>query len=83
MNHYNCATIELYSTLSKEMFVTFLGGISYGFFSNGVIQLDALPNKRTLIGYVIGGIMSTLPNTNAPDDTTASRYIFKVILMPK
>ena len=52
-------------------------------FSNGVIQLDKLPNKPTHIGYIVGGIMSTLPDTIAPHDTTASPYIFKVTLIPK
>lgn len=52
-------------------------------FSNGVIQFDHLPKKPTVIGYIAGGIMSTLPNTSTPDDTTASPYIFQVKLIPR
>ena len=33
-----------------------------------------------MIGYIVGGIMSTLPNTNVRSDTAASPYIFKVTL---
>lgn len=50
---------------------------------NNVIQLDALPKAPTVIGYIVGGIMSTLPNTNTSADSTASPYIFKVILTPR
>lgn len=151
MNHYNCAAFGLYSTRSKEMFVVLPGGISFGFFSdgvfttdteipfinqittikidkertftqhlmdseypvilstgsnpgnrlifgaeavfipkadiplfsNGVIQLDALPKGPTVIGYIVGGIMSTLPNTNTAADSTASPYVFAVTLISK
>lgn len=47
-------------------------------FSNGVINLDALPLGSTLVGYIFGGIQSTLPNTNTISDSNASPYIFKV-----
>ena len=151
MNHYNCATLGLYSVSSKDMYVVLLGGISYGFFSggvfetdaeipfinqittikidkednytqhlmnreypfiastgsnpgnqllfgaeaqffevdhiptfmNGVIQLDKLPDTPIIIGYIVGGIMSTLPNTNVPSDSTSSPYVFTVKLIPK
>lgn len=52
-------------------------------FSNGVIQLDALPKEPTVIGYIVGGIMSTVPNTTTRFDTTSSPYVFKVTLIPK
>jgi hypothetical protein len=52
-------------------------------YPNGVIQMDRLPKKPTVIGYIAGGIMSTLPNTNTPSDSTASPYVFKVIWAPK
>jgi hypothetical protein len=52
-------------------------------FKNGVIQLDKLPKKKIVIGHIVGGIMSTLPNTSSEADSTASPYIFKVILVPK
>lgn len=52
-------------------------------FHNGVIQLDALPDSPTIIGYIVGGIMSTLPNTNTSSDSTASPYVFTVTYIPK
>lgn len=52
-------------------------------FYNGVIQLDALPSTPTLLGYIAGGIMSTLPNTNVSSDSTSSPYVFMVTLIPK
>lgn len=150
MNHYNCPTFGLYSTRSKEMYVVFPGGISFGYFqggvfttdseipfinqmttvkidrnnsctqylmsgeypfiastgtnpgnqllfgaeamffpvdgiplfSNGVIQLDALPREPVVVGYIVGGIMSTLPNTNTRLDSTSSPYVFTVTLLP-
>lgn len=51
-------------------------------YRNGVIKLDKLKSK-TLIGYIVGGIASTLPNTNTQSDSTASPYIFKVYLSPQ
>jgi hypothetical protein len=51
---------------------------SYG---NGVLDLDRLGGSQPhVIGYIVGGIMSTLPNTNTQSDTAASPYIFKVML---
>ncbi len=51
-------------------------------FSNGVVDLDALGANPTVIGYIVGGIQSTLPNTNVITDSTASSYIFKVTITP-
>jgi len=48
---------------------------------NGVINLAAITTP-TIIGYIIGGIQSTLPNTNTQRDSAASPYIFEVILSP-
>lgn len=50
-------------------------------YSNGVIKLDKIHEPK-VIGYIIGGIQSTLPNTNSITDSTASNYIFRVILNP-
>lgn len=50
-------------------------------YSNGVFQLDKL-KKPTLLGYIVGGIQSTLPNTVVITDSSASPYIFKVIAYP-
>lgn len=49
-------------------------------FNNGVISLDKIKDYPALIGYIVGGIQSTLPNTNTSLDSAASPYIFKVIL---
>ena len=48
-------------------------------FSNKVIKLDAL-KKKQVIGYIVGGIASTVPNTSTIADSIASPYIFEVIL---
>ena len=54
-------------------------------FANGVIQLDDLLQSKesTLLGYVVGGIQSTLHNTNTQSDSSASPYIFTVKLKPQ
>lgn len=46
-------------------------------YSNGVVNFDKLKDSQ-IVGYVVGGIMSTLPNTNTRADSTASPYIFEV-----
>lgn len=149
MNQYVSATASLYSKKTMDMYHIFLGGISYGFFTNGVFQTDdeipfinqvttvrmdrngiftqfIMPNEYpvilstrsnpgnrllfgagayfivnpisqypntvinldnirqpTVIGYVVGGIQSTLPNTNDLADSSASPYVFKVTLVPR
>lgn len=151
MNNYCCPTVGLYSRAKQNMYTTFFGGISFGFwvngtfqtdsrlpfinqfttiqfdrhrkftqylmettypvilstsshpgnqllfganavfipvddlptFDNGVIKLDELSEKPTLIGYILGGIQSTLPETATMADSAASPYIFKVVLQPK
>lgn len=148
MNNYACPTLGIYSKISKTMFVTFFGGISYGFFENGVfttddelpfinqittvsldkkgnytqylmeneypvilstgsnpgnpllfgagarffpiddleryendvINLEKLATGPKHVGYIVGGIMSTLPNTNTSTDSAASPYIFRVLI---
>jgi len=50
-------------------------------YSNSVINLDNI-RAPTVIGYIAGGIQSTLPNTNFATDSSASPYVFKVILQP-
>lgn len=52
-------------------------------YRNGVIQLDVLPQTPTVVGYIVGGVMSTLPNTSAGTDTTASPYVFTVTVIPR
>jgi hypothetical protein len=51
-------------------------------YGNGVIKLDALGINPLVVGFIIGGIQSTLPNTNAQSDSAASPYIFTVTLVP-
>lgn len=148
MNNYECATTELFSLKTGDMYVINFGGISYGYFQNrvfntdpelpfinqittikidkkgrfsqylmgtefpviyttefnpprqllfgtdadffpahcipkfqnNVLILDALPKEPVLVGYIIGGIQSSLPNTNFQSDSAASPFIFKVIL---
>jgi hypothetical protein len=50
-------------------------------YANGVINLDNI-RTPTVIGYIVGGIQSTLGNTNTMSDSAASPYIFKVTLVP-
>jgi hypothetical protein len=149
MNNYNCAYIGLFSEKGQNMYSVFLGGISFGFFADGVFQtssripfinqittvnfdrfgfftqylMDAqypvilstqsnpgnqllfganaifIPAEginvyendilnfdslegETFIGYIVGGIQSTMPNTNTQSDSAASPYIFKVTFIP-
>lgn len=51
-------------------------------YANGVVQLDQI-KAPTIIGYIVGGIMSTVPNTNSPADSTSSPYVFTVKLIPR
>jgi hypothetical protein len=51
-------------------------------YPNGVINLDTI-RQPTVIGYIVGGIESTVPNTVVDPDTTASPYVFQVTLVPK
>lgn len=50
-------------------------------YPNGVINFDKITTP-TVIGYVVGGIMSTVPNTSSQTDSTASPYIFPVTVIP-
>lgn len=52
-------------------------------YSNGVIAFDKLGHRRTFLGYIVGGIASTILDTNCVTDTIASPYIFKVYISPK
>lgn len=150
MNNYVSATTGLYSRNNTSMYNLFFGGISYGFYDNGLFETDLefpfinqittikmdkngkftqylmnaeypiilstrppnagnrlifgagayfiennilkYPNnvisldsirRPTVIGYIAGGIQSTLPNTTTMKDSSASSYVFKVTLLPK
>ncbi|MEX0940223.1 MAG: hypothetical protein WDZ41_02595 [Candidatus Babeliales bacterium] len=50
-------------------------------FSNRVLDLKSI-KTTTIIGYIVGGIQSTVPNTSTITDSAASPYIFKVTLTP-
>lgn len=50
-------------------------------YPNAVINLDRI-RKPTVIGYIVGGIASTVPNTSTMADAIASPYVFKVVLTP-
>ncbi|MFI5334412.1 MAG: hypothetical protein ACHQT8_04500 [Chlamydiales bacterium] len=49
-------------------------------FPNGVFSFDELGSSPILLGYIIGGVQSTLPNTNDRTDSAASPYIFNVYI---
>jgi hypothetical protein len=152
MNNYDSATLGLYSKRTGDMYTILFGGISYGFFQDGVFKTDdqfpfinqittvkknrkghytqylmaaEYPEIRSTqsnpgnlllfgadarfvptsglecylygngvfkfdrivrsmeIGYIVGGIQSSLPNTTKMSDSAASPYIFKVCLEPK
>ncbi len=150
MNNYVCPTLGLFSKKHKNMYTVIFGGISFGFWQNGVFQTDSeipfinqvttiqidkhgnytqylmdaeypvilstqsnpgnqllfgagaffipaddLPTYNNgvvkmnslgrdpiLVGYIVGGIQSTLANTNVITDSAASPYIFNVIFTP-
>lgn len=47
--------------------------------NNGrVIDYDQLSHGNVKIGYIVGGIQSTIPNTSSNSDTSASNRIFDV-----
>lgn len=52
-------------------------------YPNDVYSLDALQDGPVVLGYIVGGIASTLPNTNTQADSGGSPYVFRVILTPK
>jgi hypothetical protein len=52
-------------------------------FENGVFKLDELLALGSgTIGYIFGGIVSSVPNTTSRFDSTASPEIFSVIITP-
>ena len=51
-------------------------------YPNKVISLDTI-RRSTIIGYIVGGIQSTAPNTSSREDSSASPHIFKVTLVPR
>ncbi len=52
-------------------------------FGNGVFSLDQLLSQPTTLGYVYGGILSSVGNTTNPAaQTMATSAVFKVTLVP-
>ncbi len=49
-------------------------------FDNGVLKLERLSSNPVVVGYIVGGIQSSLPNTNVASDSGASPLIFTVTL---
>jgi len=55
-------------------------------FPNGIIALDKLGSSPILLGYIVGGIESSMNETASETgnvDTRASSYIFTVTLIPQ
>jgi hypothetical protein len=55
-------------------------------YSNGVIAFDKLGSSPLVLGYIVGGIQSSMAETDSEFgnvDTHASNYIFKVTLIPQ
>jgi len=50
-------------------------------YRNGVVKLDSI-KRPTVIGYIVGGIQSTLPDTEDQTDSAPSKFIFQVIVSP-
>lgn len=50
-------------------------------FQHGILNLDRI-RRPTVIGHIVGGIQSTMPNTNNRTDSAASPYVFTVTLIP-
>lgn len=51
-------------------------------YGNGVVKLDKIKRSK-IVGYVVGGIQSSVPNTETRYDSQASAYVFKISLKPK
>jgi hypothetical protein len=60
---------------------TFIIAPNMPLYANRVLKLEKI-KRPTVIGYIVGGIQSTLPNTFTSSDSAASPYIFKVTLTP-
>jgi hypothetical protein len=55
------------------------------YYPNAVVALDKLGSSPTVLGYIVGGIQSSMAETDSEFgnvDTHASNYIFKVSLIP-
>ena len=53
------------------------------YYTDEILDINAIPQQKTLIGYIVGGIESTLPNIFTINDGTqsnASNVVFKVYI---
>jgi len=53
------------------------------YYTDEILDINAVPQQKTLIGYIVGGIESTLPNIFTINDGTqsaASNVVFKVYI---
>ena len=77
----------MFSSLGTELLfgtsAEFIRADDLSIFSNGVIDLDEELSSPRLIGHIVGGIQSALPNVTKTSDSAASPYIFRVILEPR
>jgi hypothetical protein len=74
-------TFSLYGAEAK--FFASPGLPASALFQNGVFNLDELLALGSgTIGYIFGGIVSSVPNTSSRLDSTASPEIFSVIITP-
>lgn len=60
----------------------FVSNSNISSYANNLLDYDSLKNEPTVIGYIVGGIQSTKPNTKSRFDSSASPYIFKVTVIP-
>lgn len=63
----------------------FIPNLEFPHYKNGVFKLDSLSSDSALIGYIYGGISSTLPNIffiNNGTQSDASNALFKVYVKP-
>ncbi len=74
---------DLYNPPRQMLFGTaalFIPRIGIPQIINKVIDFDSIHHSPVTIGHIVGGIMSSLPNTTTRFDSLASPYIFKVRL---
>ncbi len=53
------------------------------YYNDEIVDINAIPQQKTLIGYIVGGIESTLPNIffiNDGTQSSASNVVFKVYI---
>lgn len=73
--------IEMPSLLGSA--AEFIPNLNLNRYENGVINLDSIPNQKTLLGYIYGGIASTAANIffiNDGTQSSASNVIYKVFI---